>query len=117
MDVTELINWLSEPHNIKGGLFAPKEVQAIRDSLVKLQSENEQLKAQLATAIVPKFKIGQEVFSPEYYNARTVSKILVACIINRRFQDGRTCNPQLVAESELFASQEEAQASLRKEGE
>jgi len=98
-------------------VYSDVDTGIILEHIKHLQSEIEQLNKQLEGAIVPKFKIGQEVFSPEYYNARTVSKILVACIINRRFQDGRTCNPQLVAESELFASQEEAQASLRKEGE
>jgi hypothetical protein len=92
----------------------------------QLSTENEQLKAQLEKAIVPKFKIGDVVWRLEKQTsviADDLPSILVRRFVSRLMIIGTDiiCDvgyPPYAKESELFASQQEAEASLnQKEGE
>lgn len=83
----------------------------IQRLLEQLENENSELKARLEGAIIPKFRIGQEVI----YNAKYLHKL----IIDRRIIDVddkvkyEFVGMRWFDESELFSTEAEALASLK----
>jgi hypothetical protein len=97
-----------------------REMQNLRLFVEAMLNEREQLKKQLEGAIVPKFKIGQEVWYFFEQELRTdfIKKyhINTGTMIRYNLSNGYFGN--IYKERDLFATREEAEASLKqKEGE
>jgi len=123
MNAQEIINILS--HTIPDENYGGSDMHAAFRAIQQLSTENEQLKAQLATAIVPKFKIGDVAWRLEKQTsviADDLPSIPVRRFVSRLMIIGTDiiCDvgyPPYAKESELFATEAEAQASLnQKEG-
>lgn len=107
LDAKSPREWLSIPY---------ARVKSFREAIQHLQSENEQLNKQLEGAIVPKFKIGQEVWYFFEQELRTdfIKKyhINTGTMIRYNLSNGYFGN--IYKERDLFATEAEALASLKK---
>lgn len=120
MTLQEMIEHINQLHPICFGkdLARGQEIKhTIMQMILVLQSENEQLKAQLATAIAPPYKKGQTC----YWVCRS-SKFIKQIMIEDRYLDIGDpfewfYNNSSYRHSNVFATREEAEASLnQKEG-
>jgi hypothetical protein len=126
MNSTEAIRLLQDLTNGTASiedscLISVREIADVTITIQQLSTENEQLKAQLATAIVPRFKVGDTVFVTDIrggvYNDK-IAGVEVRYLSEVFYDDSEPeIEPMEYHEKQIFSSQQEAQASLnQKEG-
>lgn len=95
-----------------------KELEGKVEAIGRLLAVVDELEAKLENAIVPKFKIGQEVW---LIRKKIISR-KVSCIFSDFFGDERDyieyglCDSSALRDDRLFATEAEALASLETEG-